>query len=74
MVNTSHVISCGFSWVLYENKEYSGNMYVLSEGDYPNLTSMGCPPSCSIRSLKAVPVVQKNLDGNRLPHPFFSWL
>ncbi|KAK2920895.1 beta/gamma crystallin domain-containing protein 1 [Channa argus] len=46
----------GGSWVLYENKEYSGNLYVLSEGEYPNLTSMGCPPDCSIRSVKTVPM------------------
>ncbi|XP_070778273.1 beta/gamma crystallin domain-containing protein 2 [Enoplosus armatus] len=45
----------GGSWVLYENKQYSGNMYVLSEGEYPNLTSMGCPPGCTIRSVKVVP-------------------
>ncbi|KAM9838814.1 uncharacterized protein crybg2 [Aulostomus maculatus] len=46
----------GGSWVLYENKEYSGNLFVLSEGDYPDLTSMGCPPSSPIRSVKAVPL------------------
>ncbi|XP_018560742.1 beta/gamma crystallin domain-containing protein 1 [Lates calcarifer] len=45
----------GGSWVLYENEQYSGNLYVLSEGDYPNLTSMGCPPGCTIRSAKVVP-------------------
>uniref|UniRef100_A0A8C3AYN1 PR domain containing 1b, with ZNF domain n=1 Tax=Cyclopterus lumpus TaxID=8103 RepID=A0A8C3AYN1_CYCLU len=42
----------GASWVLYETKQHSGNLYVLSEGDYPNLTSMGCPPVCNIRSVK----------------------
>ncbi|KAJ0003651.1 hypothetical protein NQD34_008749 [Periophthalmus magnuspinnatus] len=47
----------GGSWVLYENKDFQGNMYVLSEGDYPNLTSMGCPPSCYLRSLKVVPMM-----------------
>nr|XP_019959301.1 PREDICTED: uncharacterized protein LOC109639985 [Paralichthys olivaceus] len=45
----------GGSWVLYENEKHSGNLYVLHEGDYPNLISMGCPPSCSIRSVKVVP-------------------
>ncbi|XP_070702948.1 serine-rich adhesin for platelets [Pempheris klunzingeri] len=44
------------SWALYENKQYSGNLYVLSEGEYPNLTSMGCLPGSAIRSLKAVPM------------------
>ncbi|XP_044192441.1 uncharacterized protein crybg2 [Thunnus albacares] len=47
----------GGSWVLYEDKQYSGNLYVLSEGDYPNLTSMGCPPGCTIRSVKVVPIM-----------------
>ncbi|XP_029298372.1 beta/gamma crystallin domain-containing protein 1-like [Cottoperca gobio] len=46
----------GGSWVLYEDKQYSGNMYVLSEGDYPNLTSMGCQPGCTFRSAKVVPM------------------
>eukprot|EP00063_Salmo_salar_P058226 XP_014033061.1 PREDICTED: uncharacterized protein LOC106588493 isoform X2 [Salmo salar] len=47
----------GGSWVVYEGREYSGNLYILSEGDYPNFTSMGCPPNCVIRSLKTVPLV-----------------
>ncbi|XP_074468738.1 uncharacterized protein crybg2 [Sebastes fasciatus] len=46
----------GGSWVLYENKQYSGDLYVLSDGDYPNLTSMGCPPKCTIGSFKVVPL------------------
>uniref|UniRef100_A0A3Q1HME3 Beta/gamma crystallin 'Greek key' domain-containing protein n=1 Tax=Anabas testudineus TaxID=64144 RepID=A0A3Q1HME3_ANATE len=46
----------GGSWVLYEDKEYSGNLYVLSEGEYPNLTSMGCPPGCTLRSVKIIPM------------------
>uniref|UniRef100_A0AAQ4P373 Beta/gamma crystallin 'Greek key' domain-containing protein n=1 Tax=Gasterosteus aculeatus aculeatus TaxID=481459 RepID=A0AAQ4P373_GASAC len=46
----------GGSWVLYENKQYSGNSYVLSEGDYPSLTSMGCPPDCTLSSVKVVPM------------------
>ncbi|XP_045915008.1 beta/gamma crystallin domain-containing protein 2-like [Micropterus dolomieu] len=46
----------GGSWVFYEDKQYSGNLYVLSDGEYPNLTSMGCSPDCTIRSFKAVPM------------------
>ncbi|XP_040910011.1 beta/gamma crystallin domain-containing protein 1-like [Toxotes jaculatrix] len=46
----------GGNWVLYENEQYSGNLYVLSEGDYPNLTSMGCPPGYTVRSAKVVPM------------------
>ncbi|XP_042362207.1 beta/gamma crystallin domain-containing protein 1-like [Plectropomus leopardus] len=46
----------GGSWVIYEGEQYSGNLYVLSEGEYPNLTSMACPPDCIIRSVKVVPM------------------
>ncbi|KAA0710289.1 Beta/gamma crystallin domain-containing protein 2 [Triplophysa tibetana] len=46
----------GGSWVLYEGDMFTGDQYVLSEGNFPNLTSMGCPPSCSIRSVKSVPM------------------
>ncbi|XP_077404314.1 uncharacterized protein crybg2 [Vanacampus margaritifer] len=46
----------GGSWVLYENKDFSGTMYVLSEGGYSSLISMGCTPSTFIRSVKAVPM------------------
>uniref|UniRef100_A0A3Q1D297 Beta/gamma crystallin 'Greek key' domain-containing protein n=1 Tax=Amphiprion ocellaris TaxID=80972 RepID=A0A3Q1D297_AMPOC len=47
----------GGSWVLYDNKQFSGNMYVLSEGDYPSLSSMGCPMGCTIRSIKVIPMM-----------------
>ncbi|XP_054620535.1 uncharacterized protein crybg2 [Dunckerocampus dactyliophorus] len=46
----------GGSWVLYENKDFTGTMYVLSEGGYTTLTSMGCTTSTFIRSVKAVPM------------------
>ncbi|XP_048057005.1 serine-rich adhesin for platelets isoform X2 [Megalobrama amblycephala] len=46
----------GGSWVLYGEEKFTGNMCVLSEGDYPNLTSMGVPPASSVRSVKAVPM------------------
>nr|XP_057903558.1 uncharacterized protein LOC131102084 isoform X2 [Doryrhamphus excisus] len=46
----------GGSWVLYENKDFTGIMYVLAEGGYSTLTSMGCTPSTFIRSVKAVPM------------------
>lgn len=47
------------SWVLYDDEGYSGNQYVLSEGDYPSLSSMGCPPGCTIRSVKLIPMVRE---------------
>ncbi|XP_061839136.1 uncharacterized protein crybg2 [Nerophis lumbriciformis] len=46
----------GGSWVVYENKDFSGVMYVLSEGGYTSLASMGCTSSTFIRSVKAVPM------------------
>lgn len=46
--------------MFYEEKQFSGNLYVLSEGDYPNLTSMGCPPTFTICSIKAVPMVRRH--------------
>lgn len=46
----------GGSWVLYGDKQFSGEVQVLSEGHYPNLTSMGCQPSFTARSIKAVPM------------------
>ncbi|XP_051991086.1 serine-rich adhesin for platelets-like [Xyrauchen texanus] len=46
----------GGSWVLFEEEQFTGHQYVLSQGDYPNLSSMGCPPDCNIRSVKAVPM------------------
>ncbi|XP_067268467.1 fap1 adhesin [Chanodichthys erythropterus] len=46
----------GGSWVLYGEEKFTGNMCVLSEGDYPNLTSMGVPHASSVRSVKAVPM------------------
>ncbi|XP_034762219.2 uncharacterized protein LOC117413488 [Acipenser ruthenus] len=47
----------GGSWVVYEGREYSGNLYVLGQGEYPNFATMGCPPKISIRSIKMVPLV-----------------
>ncbi|MBN3321389.1 CRBG2 protein, partial [Atractosteus spatula] len=47
----------GGSWVVYEGREFSGNLYVLPEGEYPDFASMGCPPSTVIRSIKTVPIM-----------------
>ena len=52
------VCVCVGSWVMYDAKSYKGDLYVLSEGDYPNFSSMGCPSSYVIRSLKPVPQVR----------------
>ncbi|XP_061597072.1 beta/gamma crystallin domain-containing protein 1 [Cololabis saira] len=53
---TRSIRVAGGSWVLYEDKNFSGNLYVLSEGEYPSLASMGCPLTASIRSVKPVPL------------------
>lgn len=49
------------SWGLYEEPDFSGDLYVVSEGDYPNLPSMGCPPNFHLRSIKMVPLVRDPL-------------
>ncbi|XP_056335183.1 beta/gamma crystallin domain-containing protein 2-like [Danio aesculapii] len=48
MVKSCRVV--GGSWVLYGGEKFSGSMYVLSEGDYPNLSSMGLPADSRVRS------------------------
>ncbi|XP_072277609.1 beta/gamma crystallin domain-containing protein 2 isoform X2 [Pyxicephalus adspersus] len=46
----------GGSWILYEDELYHGEQYILSEGDYPTRTAMGCLGFSTIRSLKKVPL------------------
>lgn len=66
----SSSLAC-FSWVLYGDERFSGNLYVLSEGDYPNLTSMGCQPDFKIRSIKTVPMVRKHSNIKKKLSVFF---
>ncbi|XP_054470488.1 beta/gamma crystallin domain-containing protein 1 [Anoplopoma fimbria] len=41
------------SWVAYEGAQFTDNMYVLEEGDYPNTEAMGCLSSdTTIRSIQ----------------------
>uniref|UniRef100_A0A3B1K9M1 Beta/gamma crystallin 'Greek key' domain-containing protein n=1 Tax=Astyanax mexicanus TaxID=7994 RepID=A0A3B1K9M1_ASTMX len=42
------------SWLLYDEKDYCGNQFVLGEGFYPDLTSCGCMTT-AIKSLKPIP-------------------
>lgn len=44
--------------MLYGEKQFAGEVHVLSEGHYPNLTSMGCPLGFTPRSVKVVPMVR----------------
>ncbi|KAJ1176225.1 hypothetical protein NDU88_001508 [Pleurodeles waltl] len=46
----------GGSWILYENVDFSGEQYVLSEGEYPSHNAMGCMSHTVIRSLMQVPI------------------
>ncbi|XP_063309352.1 beta/gamma crystallin domain-containing protein 2 [Pelobates fuscus] len=45
----------GGSWILYEGEDCTGEQYVLSEGEYPTHTAMGCLTVCVLRSLRKVP-------------------
>ncbi|XP_055005416.1 beta/gamma crystallin domain-containing protein 1-like [Boleophthalmus pectinirostris] len=43
------------SWLAFEGQEFSGRMYVLDEGSYPDLRAMGCVhASATILSLQVV--------------------
>ncbi|XP_062996197.1 beta/gamma crystallin domain-containing protein 2 [Elgaria multicarinata webbii] len=46
----------GGSWILYDGQRFDGEQHILSEGEYPTLTSMGCLFTTDIRSLKKVPI------------------
>ncbi|XP_067848315.1 very large A-kinase anchor protein-like [Heptranchias perlo] len=41
-------------WVLYDEENYGGCQYVLEEGHYPDLDSLGCLSAKRIRSLKPI--------------------
>ncbi|NXN27638.1 CRBG2 protein, partial [Nycticryphes semicollaris] len=46
----------GGSWILFDGQDFAGDQHVLSEGEYPTLSAMGCLSSTTIRSLRKVPV------------------
>ncbi|NXG48111.1 CRBG2 protein, partial [Psilopogon haemacephalus] len=46
----------GGSWILFDGQAFAGEQHVLSEGEYPTLSAMGCLSSTTILSLKKVPV------------------
>ncbi|XP_072465559.1 beta/gamma crystallin domain-containing protein 2 isoform X2 [Notamacropus eugenii] len=46
----------GGSWILFEKQEFEGEQHVLSEGEFPTLTAMGCLASTSLSSLRKVPL------------------
>ncbi|XP_060114181.1 beta/gamma crystallin domain-containing protein 2 [Heteronotia binoei] len=46
----------GGSWILYDSHHFDGEQHVISEGEYPTLSSMGCLSATAICSLKKVPL------------------
>lgn len=47
-------MSLASSWLAFEGADFSGRLYVLEEGSYPDLKAMGCVHGASIRSLQTV--------------------
>lgn len=46
---------CAWSWVVFDGPQFTDNMYVLEEGEYPNPEAMGLLNSdCKISSLHSV--------------------
>ncbi|XP_072606776.1 beta/gamma crystallin domain-containing protein 2 isoform X1 [Vulpes vulpes] len=46
----------GGSWILFGEKNFEGDQYILSEGEFPTLTAMGCLSSTVLGSLQKVPL------------------
>ncbi|KAL9825109.1 LOW QUALITY PROTEIN: beta/gamma crystallin domain-containing protein 2 [Geothlypis trichas] len=46
----------GGSWILFDGQDFTGEQHVLSEGEYPTLSAMGCQCSTAICSLRKVPL------------------
>ncbi|XP_051027591.1 beta/gamma crystallin domain-containing protein 2 [Acomys russatus] len=54
-----HAQSCrvyGGSWVLFEAKNFEADQHIVSEGEFPTLTAMGCLASTVLGSLRKVPL------------------
>ncbi|XP_042852589.1 beta/gamma crystallin domain-containing protein 2 isoform X1 [Panthera tigris] len=46
----------GGSWILFDEKNFEGDQHILSEGEFPTLTAMGCLASGVLGSLQKVPL------------------
>nr|XP_004657544.2 LOW QUALITY PROTEIN: beta/gamma crystallin domain-containing protein 2 [Jaculus jaculus] len=46
----------GGSWILFDEKNFKGDQHILSEGEFPTLTAMGCLASTVLGSLRKVPL------------------
>ncbi|NXP01035.1 CRBG2 protein, partial [Certhia brachydactyla] len=64
----------GGSWILFDGQEFAGEQHVLSEGEYPTLSAMGCLCSTAICSLKKVPLVRCRQMGFWVQTLYFSLL
>lgn len=47
-------MSLASSWLAFEGADFTGRLYVLEEGSYSDLKSMGCVQGTSILSLQTV--------------------
>ncbi|KFO37704.1 Absent in melanoma 1-like protein [Fukomys damarensis] len=46
----------GGSWILFDGENFKGDQHILSEGEFPTLTAMGCLASTILGSLRKVPL------------------
>ncbi|XP_066126118.1 beta/gamma crystallin domain-containing protein 2 [Saccopteryx bilineata] len=46
----------GGSWILFDEKNFEGDQHILSEGEFPTITAMGCLSSTVLGSLRKVPL------------------
>ncbi|XP_021118774.1 absent in melanoma 1-like protein isoform X1 [Heterocephalus glaber] len=46
----------GGSWILFDGQNFEGDQHILSEGEFPTLTAMGCLSSTILGSLQKVPL------------------
>ncbi|KAM5269596.1 beta/gamma crystallin domain-containing protein 2 isoform 2-T2 [Hipposideros larvatus] len=46
----------GGSWILFDEKNFEGDQHILSEGEFPTLTAMGCLASTVLGSLRKIPL------------------
>ena len=55
------------SWILFGEKNFEGDQYILSEGEFPTLTAMGCLSSTVLGSLQKVPLVSNLVQSQTTP-------